>query len=812
MSISTSNIQVMPLRGMDERWVTKPNRAELIEDMTWSAQDSWMHAGGWVYASPSYEKSTLKDGDDVEVMTEAPIPYSRETTTPPSTRNSKAITTTATNPAGEFGDDVSVGSITYDVYLTPRTPESSDQPFTIQTSSTNKYTRPVVTAALKSKKESASRPHKISTMNAFENIRVESLHWFSQFNGGIQWTLFETTNKGLYHFQGSTGPVRPWRVIYDVDGRAYNGQSWGKSRTILDTPWEGTMYHTFAGRVYLVNGYDVPLCFDGRKATRAGFSKSAAIATPEIMNTDNGKTFLKAVKSSIGVGYKGVKSAYKWKVGFVNERGQMSAVSEIGSELIWENKDEDTDDAYASIVINVPRGPSGTAARRIYRTQNLMNAVGEYRTAEYPLQGTLSFGDEYYHLVEIQDNITEIFVDHLADIHLGSLLAQESLGNWPTTVNRISSFKNTMFLASNTESFLRFSSPRRPEEFPPDNVIEIGDSISGPITAIHSTLNALVVFKTRGIYLIKGDPLNGFYAMTLTKDVGCVSAKSVKEIPGQGLGFLGSDGIYLLLGALENTGSPTNVVRIGQPLENISKRINYAAASNVRSVINYKDKEFWMLVPVDGKVIPSMLIKFHYEIGEWSTSPNFEIKCMTTTNDHRDYILLGSNSESTSECGIHVYTRGSSTKGSYTVSPKYVTTNLAVNSVYESFGIVRLQAQAISYGNNDLKLNFTVNRTGNNAYTTALSRNQKRPLEQYADPIYGTTVWDTTTTTFKDHKPVPIRYDITSMHKGPMQEIQFTFTPESQRLQILGYQMECKVGTQKRVVNLTDQFGGGLTR
>ena len=263
---------------------------------------------------------------------------------------------------------------------------------------------------------------------------------------------------------------------------------------------------------------------------------------------------------------------------------------------------------------------------------------------------------------------------------------------------------------------------------------------------------------------------------------------------------------------MENTGCPTNVIRIGQPLDDISKRINYAAAANVRSVINYEDREYWMLVPVDGKVDPSMLLKFHYEIGEWSVSPDFEIKCLTVTHDHRDYVLLGSNSETTTECGLHVYTKASTAKGSYDVTPKYVTTNLSVNSMYDSFGIVRVQTQAISYGDNDLKLNFTVNRTGGDAYSTALSRNQKRVLEQRTHPIYGTITWDATTTTFKNHQPIPIRFDVTAMHKGPMQEIQFTFTSESSRMQIMGYQMECKVGTRKKILSLTDQYGGSATR
>ena len=83
---------------------------------------------------------------------------------------------------------------------------------------------------------------------------------------------------------------------------------------------------------------------------------------------------------------------------------------------------------------------------------------------------------------------------------------------------------------------------------------------------------------------MKGNPANGFYAQTLTKDVGCIASKSIREIPNLGLIFLAQEGFYMLKGALENTGTITEIVRLGQPIEDIFSIINTSSAKNCRSV------------------------------------------------------------------------------------------------------------------------------------------------------------------------------------------------------------------------------------
>ena len=711
MSINTSKLQIYPLRGMDQRHFTPPNKALSIQDMTWTTNDSWAHGGGY-----------------------APmIPY-RET--------------------------------------------------------------------------DSGKIHAYRSVN--EPI---TMHWFAQFNGAIQWIVYEDEDGALRYFNGSGSPISASTAIYDINA---NNLSSTNLRTMLNTPWSGTNYQTFGSRVYLVNGYDEPIVFDGRKASRAGFSGPAGEPLAELNYKAAKNKHHVAKNSPLGVGFAAevtagsvvtLPFAYRYKVSYVNERGQESPASER-SPMVNDKNGEDT---RSLVTLHLPIGPAGTVARRIYRTQDIYDSSGKIRDRVY--------GHEFFLLDEVQDNVTSIYVDTRQDIMLGVLHVEDNYGPFPSSVSRMACFKNTMFVNGERSGQVRFSYPRAPEVFPKLNILDVGDSDSGPIVAMYATKNALVVFKAQGIYLVKGDHINGFFSFTLTKDTGCIASKSIREIPGYGLAFMSRDGVYLLEGALENTGTITGVVRISQPIESDFLSVNLSAAENVRSVLNRRDKEFWLHVPTGGNTTPNMVFKYHWEIGEWSKSLDFHVNDVLCTNDHRNYVVLASSGstdlprdESQTNKGFFVYSRGYVTKGYETdVTPIYRTTNMAMQGIYSSFALKRIQLSSIGYGKNDLKVNIYSNRELTTVYSTALARDQRRALEDFSAPIYGTTKFDDGAIWYH-HRPITVRYDVSTMTKGPVNELSFVFFPEKTRIEIMGYQMEAQVGTKRQVVNLTEVFGGTLTR
>jgi len=777
MAIKTTKVKVMPLRGMDQRWFAKPNKAELIEDMTWSTQDAWRQGGGWSRITDDFTSADIPSGlttiDDTTVVSAT-------------TLNRLPITEGLTTSISIV--DGSDATPNFSIFRLVPDRYAIDSDSTISTQQT--------TLSDIASERTAGLSDANRTSNAYSlHVVPRTLHWFSQYNGAIQFLIYEGTNGGLYKFYGSTSPHRPWRYLVHVDGRVYDGSA--RKRTMLTTEWEGTNFHTFAGRVYMVNGYDEPLVYDGRLVSRAGFSEVPSQPEVVLVDNDSGNDPYNT-NNGYGLGHVNTEATYSYRVSFLNERGQESPMSD--SAFIEFNNDSSK---RTLVTLKLPLGPSGTVARRVYRTQNQRDIGG--------LRRDIVFGKEFYLLEEIQDNITTIFTDFKADIDLGSLNSQDRYGLWSSRFNRIATFKNTMFIANTFESRIRFSEPRQPEEIPIDNEINIGDSNAGEIVAMYSTKNALIVFKSRGIYLVKGNPTNGFFAQTLTKDVGCIASKSIREIPNLGLIFLAQEGFYMLKGALENTGTITEIVRLGQPIEDIFSIINTSSSKNCRSVLNHRDKEYWLVAPTQSNTTPSVLFKFHYEIGDWSISKNFEVNDITVSEDHRNYVYIASSNTTTAYKGLYVYSRGYTNKADYVVQPLYTTTHISAQSVYEHFDVVRINPLIIGYGDNDLTMNFRTNRDLSTAYTSMLTRDQARPLEDKDAPRYGTATWDGTSLWW-DLKPIPLRFDISSMHKGPVSEIQFDFSPSGSRIQIIGFELELRLGSRREIVTLDSVFGGNITR
>ena len=96
------------------------------------------------------------------------------------------------------------------------------------------------------------------------------------------------------------------------------------------------------------------------------------------------------------------------------------------------------EDGRTFVRVSIPTGPKGTVARRVYRTQNLYNSSNEL--------ASVSRGDNFYFLEEIQDNFTTVFENGRPDAFLGSLLYDEDFGPVPSGVKYLASFKNTMFM------------------------------------------------------------------------------------------------------------------------------------------------------------------------------------------------------------------------------------------------------------------------------------------------------------------------------------------------------------------------------
>lgn len=812
--MKTQTFSVKSLRGIDQRWQAKPIQAESILDMTWSSKDSWKDSGGWGLAVD-------------RVVYEQPPEFEKDDRVP---------------------DDVGgKGHLQTDDVQGKRNKE-------VKTGQGSGYPSPAGSGASIQWQASQTNWAPFPRVNPWAdgNNDIISLHWFAQHNGARQWTVWEDENGGLYYFNGSRASysafLDPWSPIYRIqksDSQSYSNNSLATNkpvaianRTIIDGPSAGSHSQTWGNRIYIVNGYDEPLVFDGAKAEIAGFqnrpaapqgtpldqigSELACHASLFRVPSAGGTSAKQYIELDVlGVGSQNDyneenlnrdterednkrRNAYRYVVTFVNERGQESPPSVASETVFFENgwmaydietKGDDgwshtNEDGRTFVLVDIPVGGPEVVARRIYRTRNMISSSGNLHN--------LGYGEDYYFHSEIQDNATFRFEDGKPDAFLGSLLVEDSFGEFPKSAKYLAVFKNTMFVAGETDNTLRYSAPLYPEVFPPDNVINIGDADGGQITGLYATKNSLVVLKSRGVYLVKGDPNEGFFAETLSRDVGCIAPKSIAEIPGMGLVFLSNDGVWLLEGALENTGSITKLINLSTPIPDEIQQINLSAAVAACATVYHRDKEFWLAVPYGDSEENDTLLVFHYEAASWSKRENFPIQCVVETRDHRGYVYFGSNDASYP--GLYAYSRGFSAKGSAAITPSFKSVSLDFGSVYHTVQPAHVIVYAVSNGNNDMQLNYTVNRAISAVRPTVQGADQQDPndrLSVYNDALWGTDVWGKI-------RPTNIRFDVSAAEKGPARELQIEITSNNRRIEIVGYDIEAKMGEQRNIKPLNE--------
>ena len=921
--MDTQTLQVFKLRGMDERWIVNPEDALYIEDMFWTSNDSWKTSGGFlqVFVPKTFEATVAEDPPDDPVEGDDPDDPN-DPDDPPSDD--------VDNPSyGEEKDEDKPDESKYSAHKSKvEEVEAEDEPAeTVEEDSVDDsksytlFSETITESEMGTTAGSDAETALALGKGAVPKYpKITSIHWFAQHNGGRQWLLFEEQNGflnpdtdeiepdgtlSLKVFDGSLvksfgkypteDEAKPYKTLIQY-ARPGGDLSTLEVNKRVDTDLAiPTQSQSFGGRIYLVNGYDEPLVFDGEHCERAGFSDSPPAPTAMSADyetsmtfcfctgdgTDYGNEFGKGPlkdaatlvpkslafyglneaipyfglgsysSAEIGAGdyyiplddvdpnsrgdqrwknfyelklnfYMGPqdqarKVGYQYKVTYVNERGQESELSSASSLVtIMNGTGPRTNSAHGknSIAVNLPIGPKECVARKVYRTRNCYDASGNLTT-----RGRQS---SFYFLDEISDNMTTIYVDAHPDTALGDLVDKRNFGNFPPRTKFLAVFKNTMFAAGSDFNELHYSAPLFPEVFPKDNVISVGDDDGGPIMGMRATKNALVVFKSRGIYLIKGSPGGGFVAQTLNKDIGCISPNSIVEIPGIGLAFLSEKSVYMLEGALENTGSITGVVNIGAEIPNQLERLNHSAAIRACSAVYLRDKEYWLSVPIDGSKENNICFIYHYEVGSWSVRKKIPANCMVASKDHRGYLFMGShNSYSKSLAGVLVYTRGSDIKGMLTkgstiekvvdedgsesftfeetkvpISSVYETVSNDYSSLFQNFRPAHVMAYAIGYGNNGLNVNTRVNRSIDQVRTTTQTGAQQDPNETY--PVYGSAKFEEDR--WIAYRPTVLRYDVSTTHAGPVRELSISFaSANNNKIEIIGYDLEAKVGEQRRI-------------
>jgi len=431
----------------------------------------------------------------------------------------------------------------------------------------------------------------------------------------------------------------------------------------------GTQYVPFGRMLLIMNGVDPMYKFWGRgRFNRFGFTlptPSPNLSNVDVKyqegNTTNWKRPRPTTdsislhwrgdnKEPLGLGDVGddINNSYTYRVSFITDTGSASPMS-APITVSWIDTPETspahtTLGRYGVLISNIPKGPEGTLARRIYRTKNQRG-------------GTDGNGSTLYYLTQLNDNTTDEYVDVATDGHLGDEVSITDSVLIENNYKFGTAWNGSMWLGGGeaNPNKIIYSAQGLPEQFAMFDYFDVGVRDGGAVTGLVPFYNNLIVFREKAIDMIQYTAAGeGKYSITtISSNIGTVAVNSAAIVPKVGLCFLAKDGIYSIHGG--TAGGATIVVdKISNPIDEEMKRINVQALARATGVYSPKEGEYWVHYAADGKPRPSRGAVLHMPSKQWSLRNNdskiedgdaddggFEFNWLGTHPD--GWILLGPN-------------------------------------------------------------------------------------------------------------------------------------------------------------------------
>lgn len=609
---------------------------------------------------------------------------------------------------------------------------------------------------------------------------VRSLFWFTQHNGAPQFLLWEQGTT-LYAFNGSLAAAAKWDTL-------------ATGRFATSMPTAGTQYVSVGNNVWIVNGEDAPVRYDGVTTYRAGFAGPAPIPTADgfadgfVWGTSFDNLGLGDAATADTPG--GGQYAYVWTE--INEFGTESPPSPVAAEVKWETDTATAGSPATKYFVRVripPRSRTDIVGGRLYRTMN-SKGVG------------VQDGVRYLLVQEIRGARGCAYVDDTPDSYLGAALDPSQVGPWPAGARLIALYKGVFFVAGMPSSpgVVAYSTPLYVENFPAANYFRVPDEVTG----LYAVRNGLLVFCARRIFLITGDPVNGFDPpRVLIPDTGCSAPNTIREIPGVGLVFVSDAGVHLLTGISIVGDAPAQIVHISQDIQDFWKsRVNTSALVGAVGCVVTSKKAYWLALPVDGQPLNSMVYCYHYEQGFWTAIPDMPVSCMVETGDHRSMLMFGSADDATTP-GVHYLSHWPTSKGgAANIVPTYRSNPLDLGAVYEHAAVKELEVRTVTYGQT-VGLSYYTDRSGT-VGNTAHSRSTQDP--ELARPIWGVAKWSATDL-WSRQEPTVLRVNDQAVCKE--YQWQAAATNGSIRFQLLGARIGMSYRNQKEIKAINTALATG---
>lgn len=450
---------------------------------------------------------------------------------------------------------------------------------------------------------------------------------WSRHQDAEQYYLYEQLGKLVYEYGNAGGTTEDY-ILLDKD------------RHVPKASEPGTQLAPFGRFAVVVNGYNAPLIFGGREQVRT-FSWTNRPATPTIIGVAPSQIlpatrnqgdyvailFDKGGYLGLGTPDNGAHNRFGYKVAFVSDTGSESPAS-IPGFVSWDIDNAIYEYKFGVFIDDLPIGPPGTVARKLYRTLNLGTGDGS--------------NEVYYELVTIEDNVTEQYVDIHPDSYLTTQASIQDSSPILHSYRYASEYNGHMWLADDTK--LIYSKQGLPEQFPDFNYFNVGVREGGPITGLHKLGDSLLVFRGQAIDVVNVQ--QGTYTCnTLDSNIGTIATNTIASVPGVGVVFLTEDGFYAISGS-QRGGGTFRVQKVSVGLEREMKRLSTSALARATADYSHREKEYWCHYPVDGQTENTRGAVLHTLTGKWSLRHSMPFTQIAT--DRNGWFILGTRSESTS--------------------------------------------------------------------------------------------------------------------------------------------------------------------
>jgi len=572
----------------------------------------------------------------------------------------------------------------------------------------------------------------------------------------------------------------------------------------------GTQFIPFGNRLLIINGVNKPIWFYGDNIIR---DYSFLLPTPSIevlpiqpdylllpTSTDltTGTAFpnFQTVPAGLGDTGQGDTSVFSYRMTFIMDSGSESPMSAAAFVTWTVPADANAERRFGIFVNDIPLGPKGCVARRIYRTKN--QRLGNQSSAQEGI---------YYFVKQINDNSSEEFIDIVSDNALTNTAALSASSTIDSLYHFGATWNNRIWLAGGVTHPVKiiYSEAGLPEQFPVFNTFELGNGTGGAITKLYSYYNNLLVFRESSIEVVRTNGVN-FSISTVSPNIGTRASDSIQLVPEIGVVFLTNDGFYAISGGLDG-GSTISVTKISADIANEVARISTASICRATSTYSTKEKEYWCHYPEKGSKIPTRGAVLHTDDATWSlrhaevkTKANrFAFTAMATDPDGN--ILLGTkprwrtvagdpsnpvtNGARGTLVGLHVWS-GANYWGNTLVAVlasqvwTYTATKIALpQNIWESgwidFGdnsikhrVFNLDVEILSFGDNAIDLDY--GKDYDSAWNAAPSQKPAKSETLFTvseDAVFGPATPTVTKVPFtvgksaiKDYRIIRIRWDI----------------------------------------------------